>query len=51
MNKKSCITHEVQAYIIEDNNNNNLNPLEWWQVNGGKYWNVYIVAQKWLGVP
>ena len=35
MNEQNfCITHEVKAYLIENNNNNNdLCPLEWWQVN------------------
>ena len=29
MIKKAYITHEVQAYIIDTNNNNDLSPLEW----------------------
>ena len=37
--------------IINTNNNNDLSPLEWWQVNGGKYRNVARVAQNLLGVP
>ena len=40
MNKKSCTTHDVQEYLIDKNNKNNLSPLEWWRVNGGKYRNV-----------
>ena len=48
--KKACTKHEVQAYLINTNNNNNLRPLEWWQVNGVKYWNLDRVAQKWLAV-
>ena len=43
VNKKSCIKHEVQAYLVGTNNNNNLGPLEWWQVNVGKYRNVALV--------
>ena len=35
MNKKACITHEVQASLIKTNNNNDLYPLEWWKVNVG----------------
>ena len=38
-------------YLINTNNNNYLDPLEWWRVNGGKYWNVARVAQKCLEVP
>ena len=33
--KNACKKHEVQVYLINTNNNNNLRPLEWWQVNGG----------------
>ena len=51
MNKKACITHEVQAYIIVTNNNNNLSTLESWQVNRGKCWNVARFVQMWLAVP
>ena len=50
VNKKSCKKHEVQAYLINTNNNNDLSPLEWWQVNGGKYWYVARVAWKCLAV-
>ena len=32
--KKAWITHEIQAYLINPNNNNYLSPLEWWRVNG-----------------
>ena len=49
--KKACIKHDVQEYLIDTNNNNNLIPLEWWRVNGGKYRNVARVAQKLLAVP
>ena len=51
MNKNACTTHKVQAYLIYTNSNNNLIPLEWWRVNGGKYRNVARVAQKLLAVP
>ena len=50
VNKKSCIKHEVQAYIIDTNNNYDLRPLEWRRVNGGKYYNVSRVVQMWLAV-
>ena len=51
-NKKSCIKHEVNAYLIDTNNNaRGVIPLEWWSLNGVKYWNVDRVAQKWLAVP
>ena len=43
--------HEVQAYLINTNNDNDLGSLEWWRVNGGKYRNVARVAQKWSAVP
>ena len=51
MNKNTCIKHEVQAYLIDTDNNNYLSLLEWWRVNGGKFWNVARVARKWLAVP
>ena len=51
MNKKACTTHEVQAYLIDTNNKNDLIPLEWWRVDGGKYYNVDRVEQNWLTVP
>ena len=50
MNKKACINHEGQAHIINTNNNIDLSPLEWWRLNGGKYWNLALFAQKWLSV-
>ena len=51
MIKKAYITHEVQAYIIDTNDNNDLIPLENWRANGGIYWIVDRVARKWLAVP
>ena len=51
VNKTSCIKYEVQTYLINTNNNNDLRPLEWWRVNGGKYQTVARVAQNWLAVP
>ena len=51
MNKKVCITHENQAYLINKNNNNYLRPLEWWWVKGQGKQNVARVARKWLAVP
>ena len=51
VSKNSCIKHEVQVYPINTNNNNDLSPLEWWRVNGGKYQNLTRVARKWLAVP
>ena len=51
VNKKACIKHEVQAYLIVTKNNNDLSPLELWRVNGGKYRIVARVARKWLAVP
>ena len=49
--KRACITHDGQAYLIDTNNNNDWSPLEWWRANGGKYWNEARVAWKWLAVP
>ena len=37
--------------MINTKNNNDLIPLEWWLVNGGKIQHVAIVAQKWLSDP
>ena len=51
VNKKACIKHEVQAYLIYTNINENLSPLEWWRVIGGKYRNVARFVRKWLAVP
>ena len=51
MNKKACITHEVKAYTIDKNNNNDLTPLEWWGGNGGMYWIMDKAVRKWLAVP
>ena len=51
MKKKSCITHEFQAYLIDTNNNNNLSPLQWCLENGINYWIVDIFALKWLTIP
>ena len=51
MHRKACTTHQVQVYIIDTNNNNNLCPLEWWRANGRNYSNVERVAQEWLAVP
>ena len=45
MNKKAYITNEVQAYLINTNNNNDLSHLEWWRENGGKYLNVARVSE------
>ena len=42
--------HEVQAYLIDTNNNNDLGSLEWWRVNGGKYRNVARFSLNWLAV-
>ena len=36
MEKKNCKIH----------NTRDISPLEWWQVNGGKYYNVARVTQK-----
>ena len=51
MNKKAFTRHEVQAHIMKNNTNNNLIPVYWWQVNGGKYHNMARVGQKWSAVP
>ena len=51
-NKKYFIKYEVNEYIIDTNDNTgDLIPLEWQRVNGRKYRNIYIAAQKWLAVP
>ena len=51
VDKKACLKNEVQAYLIEKNNNNYLSPLEWGRVKGRKYRNVDRFARKWLAVP
>ena len=45
INKNTYIIHDTQAYLINTNNNKDLNPLELWRENGEKYQNVARVSE------
>ena len=48
---RKLIRHEVNAFLIETQTLNDMDPLMWWKAKRFNFPNVARVARKWLSVP
>ena len=48
---RNLVRHEVNAFLIETEIANDIDPLMWWKEKRLNFPNVARVARKWLSVP
>ena len=48
---RNLVRHEVNAFLMETQTLNDMDPLMWWKAKRFNFPNVARVARKWLSVP